>query len=102
MTTYYYSSLTKSTAFQARLLSPSVLFKEVVPPRQPVPMSLHLIPCWDPWEISAGFSFTVPLLPDSPAIGAGNTADCPATDQRGIAHPKGSTCDIGAFELGGK
>ncbi|MFZ1043628.1 MAG: choice-of-anchor Q domain-containing protein [Anaerolineales bacterium] len=49
-----------------------------------------------------GFSFTIPLLPVSPAIGAGNTADCPTTDQRGVSHPEGSTCDLGAFELGGK
>ena len=49
-----------------------------------------------------GFSFTIPLLPGSPAIGAGNTADCPTMDQRGIARPEGSPCDLGAFELVGK
>jgi hypothetical protein len=30
-----------------------------------------------------------------PATGAG----CPATDQRGVQRPQGSTCDIGAFEF---
>ena len=52
------------------------------------------------------------LLPGSPAIGAIPTADCTwdddgdpltsegplLTDQRGIARPQGSACDIGAFE----
>jgi hypothetical protein len=35
----------------------------------------------------------------SPAVGAGNNATCPATDQRGVARPQGANCDIGAFEL---
>ena len=34
----------------------------------------------------------------SPAIDTG--ADCLATDQRGVARPQGSACDIGAFEVG--
>jgi CSLREA domain-containing protein len=45
-----------------------------------------------------GATQTVPLLPGSVAIDAA-TANCPATDQRGIA--RGTTCDIGAFESGG-
>jgi hypothetical protein len=36
----------------------------------------------------------------SPAIDAGDNAECPATDQRGAARPHGSACDIGAFESG--
>ena len=42
-----------------------------------------------------------PLLNDSPAIGAGNSAHCPATDQLGNARPSpaGSNCDLGAVEL---
>jgi hypothetical protein len=32
----------------------------------------------------------------SPARNAG--AGCPATDQRGVARPQGSACDIGAYE----
>jgi hypothetical protein len=35
----------------------------------------------------------------SPAIGAGDPAACPPTDQRGVARPMGSGCDIGAFEF---
>jgi hypothetical protein len=37
------------------------------------------------------------LLSDSPGINAGGVP-CPATDQRGIARPQGSSCDIGAYE----
>ena len=38
------------------------------------------------------------LLPDSPAIDAGDNDTCEITDQRGIARPQGANCDIGAFE----
>jgi len=36
----------------------------------------------------------------SPAIDAGDNTYCPATDQRGVPRPYGSTCDIGAYESG--
>ena len=41
-----------------------------------------------------------PLLDTSPAIGAGNTTYCSATDQIGNTrpNPSGSTCDMGAIE----
>jgi hypothetical protein len=39
------------------------------------------------------------LLPNSPAIDAGDDSVCPPTDQRGVSRPKGLACDIGAFEL---
>ena len=49
--------------------------------------------------------FTHALLPGSPAIDAANPAvpgsssnACEATDQRGVARPQGTRCDIGAFE----
>ena len=48
-----------------------------------------------------GDTQTVPLLPGSPAIDAGDAATCPVTDQRGVARPQGSVCDIGAFESRG-
>ena len=35
---------------------------------------------------------------NSPAIDAGNNANCPATDQRGVSRPQGGGCDIGAYE----
>jgi hypothetical protein len=49
---------------------------------------------------------TIPLLPGSPAIDAGDDATCAQTgsgkvnglDQRGITRPQGAHCDIGAFE----
>lgn len=48
---------------------------------------------------------TIPLLAGSPAINAGNSGGCidnyGATlkkDERGVARPQGSRCDIGAFE----
>ncbi len=47
-----------------------------------------------------GSTDTIPLLPNSPAIDAGDAAACPATDQRGIARPS-AACDIGAFESQG-
>jgi uncharacterized repeat protein (TIGR01451 family) len=45
-----------------------------------------------------GSTKTFPLLPGSSAIKA-TSANCPATDQRGIA--RGTTCDIGAYESRG-
>ncbi|MCB0048645.1 MAG: hypothetical protein KDE24_03750, partial [Caldilinea sp.] len=47
-----------------------------------------------------GDTQTVPLLPGSPAIDAGDGATCLATDQRGVERPEGR-CDIGAFESRG-
>jgi hypothetical protein len=43
-----------------------------------------------------GTTQTVPLLPGSAAINAGDAASCPGTDQRGVARTGG--CDLGAFE----
>ena len=48
-----------------------------------------------------GSTQTFALLPGSKAINTGNNAGCPATDQRGVARPVGSACDIGAFESNG-
>jgi CSLREA domain-containing protein/uncharacterized repeat protein (TIGR01451 family) len=48
-----------------------------------------------------GLTSTVPLLPGSVAIDAGNNAGAPATDQRGIARPQLGTVDIGAYESRG-
>lgn len=46
-----------------------------------------------------GLTPTIPLLPASPAIDAGDQAAAPPTDQRGVSRPQGTGCDIGAFEL---
>ena len=48
-----------------------------------------------------GRTATVPLLPGSAAIDAGNAAACLATDQRGVGRPQGARCDIGAYESRG-
>lgn len=50
-----------------------------------------------------GFTETLPLLPGSAAIDAGNdgTGNCATADQRGITRPKGAHCDMGAFESQG-
>jgi len=52
-----------------------------------------------PLQDNGGPTETRDLLPGSPAIDAGSAA-CPppATDQRGVARPQGSACDIGAVE----
>jgi len=49
---------------------------------------------------NGGASETHALLTNSPAINAGDTANCPTTDQRGAARPQGGSCDIGAYESG--
>ncbi|MFI6007543.1 choice-of-anchor Q domain-containing protein [Streptomyces sp. NPDC051243] len=54
------------------------------------------VPLVGPLTDNGGHTDTVALLPGSPALDA--AADCPATDQRGIARPQGTACDIGAYE----
>ncbi|OQW92368.1 MAG: hypothetical protein BWK79_14815 [Beggiatoa sp. IS2] len=55
---------------------------------------------------NGGLTQTLALLPNSPAIDAADAANCPATDQRGIARPVDGNgdgtaqCDSGAFEFG--
>ena len=56
---------------------------------------------------NGGRTQTIALLPTSPAVDAVPTSPTDyctvttalATDQRGVARPSGSACDIGAFEL---
>jgi len=48
---------------------------------------------------NGGPTQTHALLMGSTAIDAGNLGACPGADQRGVARPKGSGCDIGAFEF---
>lgn len=48
---------------------------------------------------NGGPTETIALQPGSPAVDAAVTANCPATDQRGVARPQGAGCDTGAFEL---
>jgi len=50
---------------------------------------------------NGGPTQTLALLFGSPAINAGEDANCSATDQRGVIRPQGSHCDIGAYEANG-
>ena len=58
-----------------------------------------MTPQLGPLQDNGGPTPTHALLPGSPAIDAGSP-DCPppATDQRGVARPQGTACDIGAYE----
>jgi HYR domain len=47
---------------------------------------------------NGGPTQTEALQAGSPAINAGVAGLCAATDQRGVARPQGSGCDIGAYE----
>lgn len=55
-------------------------------------------PLLGPLANNGGPTDTLALLPGSPAINAGGSAGCPATDQRGVPRPPGH-CDVGAFQL---
>jgi hypothetical protein len=53
-----------------------------------------------PLQGNGGPTETHALLPGSVAIDRIAEADCGATtDQRGVARPQGTACDVGAFEL---
>lgn len=43
-------------------------------------------------------TMTQALLPGSPALEAGDSGSCPATDQRGVNRPVNANCDAGAYE----
>jgi hypothetical protein len=51
-----------------------------------------------PLADNGGPTFTLALLPDSPAIDAGTAIGVLPTDQRGVLRPQGPGVDIGAFE----
>jgi CSLREA domain-containing protein len=48
---------------------------------------------------NGGPTFTMALLPGSPALNAGDPGLTGTTDQRGVLRPQGPGVDIGAFEL---
>jgi CSLREA domain-containing protein len=50
-----------------------------------------------PLADNGGPTDTEALLAGSPAVDAG--ADCPSIDQRGLSRPRGTACEIGAYEL---
>ena len=57
------------------------------------------LPLIGPLQDNGGSTKTHALLENSPAINAGSTVGCPATDQRGVVRPQGPACDIGAYEF---
>jgi hypothetical protein len=59
----------------------------------------NLDPRLAPLADNGGPTPTMALLPDSPAIDAGDDSACPPADQRGVRRPQGLACDIGAYEL---
>jgi N-acetylneuraminic acid mutarotase len=71
--------------------------------------NLNQSPLLGPLGAYGGPTQTIPLLPGSPAIDAGDDTTCATTgpgavngvDQRGITRPQGNHCDIGAFESQG-
>jgi uncharacterized repeat protein (TIGR01451 family) len=52
-----------------------------------------------PLQNNRGPTFTRAIAPTSPALDAGDDAQAPPTDQRGVKRPQGPHSDIGAFEL---
>jgi hypothetical protein len=56
-------------------------------------------PLAGPLQNNGGGTPTHALLVGSPAVDAAVVANCPTTDQRGVARPQGAACDIGAFEF---
>lgn len=60
-------------------------------------------PLLGPIQNNGGTTSTMALLVGSPALDTGDNGTCEATDQRGVARPQGTNCDMGAyeFELGG-
>ena len=59
---------------------------------------VNVDPRLGPLADNGGFSRTHMLLPDSPAIDAGQCVGNLPTDQRGLPRLQGSSCDIGALE----
>ncbi|MCJ7536209.1 MAG: hypothetical protein MUO57_11800, partial [Anaerolineales bacterium] len=55
-------------------------------------------PLLGPLQDNGGSTPTHALTENSPAIDMGDNDLCPDLDQRGIARPQGSTCDIGSYE----
>lgn len=56
-------------------------------------------PLLGPLQDNGGFTLTQAPGPGSPAVDAGDPANCSGVDQRGVARPQGPRCDIGAVEV---
>src|SRR5262249_61552539 len=55
-------------------------------------------PLLGPLQDNGGPTQTMAPLPGSPALGAGSTANAPATDQRGLPRVVDGLIDIGAYQ----
>jgi len=62
---------------------------------------LNTDPLLGPLADNGGPTFTMALLPGSPAIDTGSASAGVTADQRGIPRPQGTAPDIGAFESRG-
>jgi len=62
------------------------------------PTDLVADPLLAPLANYGGETDTIALYEGSPAIDAGDSAECPELDQRGVTRPVGGGCDIGAWE----
>jgi hypothetical protein len=58
-------------------------------------------PALGPLQDNGGPTPTMSIAPPSPALDRvpASGFDCPPTDQRGVARPQGTACDLGAFEF---
>lgn len=56
-------------------------------------------PLLGPLRQNGGPTFTQALTSGSPAIDSGKDKDAPTSDQRGVPRPRGSSSDIGAYEV---
>jgi CSLREA domain-containing protein len=63
-----------------------------------LPYTSPIDPLLGPLALNGGPTRTHALEPASPALDAASAADCPTTDQRGVARPQGPACDIGSYE----
>ena len=61
--------------------------------------NLDADPMLGPLQDNGGSTHTMLPDADGSAIDAGDDNACPTTDQRGVARPQGTACDIGAVEL---
>jgi hypothetical protein len=61
---------------------------------------LRVDPLLAPLSDYGGPTWTMALLPGSPAIDAGTATGAPATDQRGVSRPQGAGYDIGPSRAG--
>jgi len=71
----------------------------VTPPAVPAEGDFTDNPLLDPiLANNGGPTLNHALLDGSPAIDASADGSCPPVDRRGVSRPRGSSCDIGAFE----